>query len=146
MFELKPVYNASKGFYEIEKYDEALAECKKYIEDILKNHTQPISNEEMLKIAKNDRTDIRKQREAIKSARLHINEIFFGTFNRQLKEIEKTLNDGDYALKQQVDAYNESIGKVKQTQFTLTIKTFDKKVIDKLQQQALKLGCSAEIK
>jgi len=146
-FEITPVLNAGTGSYEITNYDKLLESATKYVNDILAKHTHDIADLNMFSDTKKDRTDLRKNLDAIKKTRLQVNDLYFGTFNRQLKDIEKLINDADKTLKEQVDKWNEENPKedkakvVEPKTYTLTITTFDEKILNVVKDFAIKKGC-----
>lgn len=147
-FELIPVLDESTGKYVVKSFDDA----KKIVADFIEREVKSIvtiSDDLGYSSAKKTRTDIRKKKEAITQARLHINALLLGEFNAQLKEIETMLDTADKELKGKVDTYATEIkGKVdnKPKVMTLVIKGYDAKAITKVKVLALKLGLSAEEK
>lgn len=140
-FEITPVLNAGTGRYEISNYEKVKESATKYIQDILSKHTHEITDKDMLKSVKDDRTEIRKQGDDIKKARLQINDLLLGTFNSQLKELEKIIKDADGVLKAQVDTYVEKTKPVEPKVYSLTITSFDEKLINVVKDFAIKKGC-----
>lgn len=146
-FELVPVLDKETGKYVVQDFDEV----KKIVQDFTEREVGrvvTISDDLDLKTVKGTRTDIRKKKDAITQARLHINALLLGDFNSQLKEIETMLDEADKTLKGKVDAYNEEVkGKdIKPKVVTLVVKSYDPKTIDKVREFALKHGCLAEVK
>lgn len=146
-FELVPVLDEATGKYAVKSFDNVKEIVSDFIEREV-NRVTVISDDLTLKNVKATRTDIRKKKDAITQARLHINALLLGEFNAQLKEIETMLDEADKTLKAKVDTYNEEIkGKENKPKvITLVVKAFDMKSIDKVKAFALKNGCTAEVK
>lgn len=146
-FELVPVLDEGTGKYVVADFDNV----KKIVHDFIErevNKVQVIKDDIAFKGVKTTRTDIRKKKDAITQARLHINALLLGDFNAQLKEIETMLDEADKTLKGKVDAYNEEMkGKDNKPRvITLTCKGFNAKAIEKVREYALKQGLTAEVK
>ena len=147
-FELVPVLDEMTGKYVVKSFDDA----KQIVADFIEREvTSIVTIEDDLAYssAKKTRTDIRKKKEAITQARLHINALLLGEFNAQLKEIETMLDGADKELKVKVDTYATEVkGKVdnKPKIMTLVIKGYDAKALKKVKDLAIKLGLSAEEK
>lgn len=146
-FELVPVLDANTGRYVVSDFDNN----KQLVQDFIDKEVNSITDIQdnlALKNAKNVRTDVRKKKDVITQARIHINALLLGDFNAQLKEIEGMLDTADKDLKGKIDTYNESVkGKTdKPTVITLVCKSYDPKAIDKVKTCALKCGCQVEVK
>lgn len=146
-FELVPVLDEATGKYVVKSFDDVKTIVRDFVEREV-NRVTVISDDLTFKGVKATRTDIRKKKDAITQARLHINALLLGDFNAQLKEIETMLDEADKTLKAKVDTYNEEIkGKDNKPKvITLVVKAFDMKLIDKVKAFALKNGCTAEVK
>ena len=146
-FELVPVLDEATGKYAVKSFDNVKEIVSDFIEREV-NRVTVISDDLTFKNVKATRTDIRKKKDAITQARLHINALLLGEFNAQLKEIETMLDEADKTLKAKVDTYNEEIkGKENKPKvITLVVKAFDMKSIEKVKAFALKNGCTAEVK
>lgn len=145
-FELVPVYDKETGIYTINNFDN----CKAIVQEFIANcHLDlVITNEADYKDVKATRTDIRKKKETVSTARKQIKEMLVGTFENQLKEIETMLGDADAVLKEKVDAYETEVKNkiAKQKIITLTIKGYDLKKVEKVKEYAIKQGLEAAIK
>lgn len=146
-FELIPVLDEATGKYVVKSFDNVKTIVNEFIEREV-NRVSVISDDLTFKDVKATRTDIRKKKDAITQARLHINALLLGEFNTQLKEIETMLDEADKQLKAKVDVYNEQVkGKDNKPKvITLVVKGFDGKAIEKIKTFALKNGCTAEVK
>lgn len=146
-FELVPVLDAETGKYTVKSFENV----KKIVSDFVERETHrviAIQDDLTLKEVKATRTDIRKKKEMISQARIHINSLLLGEFNSQLKEIETMLDSADKALKEKVDTYNEEVkGKENKPKLTtLIVKGYDVKAIEKVKAYAMKNGLTAEVK
>lgn len=146
-FELVPVLDAETGKYTVKSFENV----KKIVSDFVERETHrviAIQDDLTLKEVKATRTDIRKKKEMISQARIHINSLLLGEFNSQLKEIETMLDTADKALKEKVDTYNEEVkGKENKPKVTtLIVKGYDVKAIEKVKAYAMKNGLTAEVK
>lgn len=146
-FELVPVLDAETGKYTVKSFENV----KKIVSDFVERETHrvvAIQDDLTLKEVKATRTDIRKKKEMISQARIHINTLLLGEFNSQLKEIETMLDSADKALKEKVDTYNEEVkGKENKPKLTtLIVKGYDVKAIEKVKAYAMKNGLTAEVK
>ena len=96
---------------------------------------------------KNTRTDIRKKADVIKNARINVTKMLTGTFEEQLKEIEKMLTSADNTLREKVTVYEaEHKSKIaKPKKITLVVKSYDMKLIEKVKAYAIKNGLEANI-
>lgn len=146
-FELVPVLDETTGKYVVRDFNNVKTIVSDFIEREV-NRVTVISDDLAFKDVKVTRTDIRKKKDAITQARLHINALLLGDFNAELKEIETMLDEADKKLKAKVDTYNEEIkGKDNKPKvITLVVKAFDMKAIDKVKAFAIKNGCTAEVK
>lgn len=146
-FELVPVLDETTGKYVVRDFNNVKTIVSDFIEREV-NRVTVISDDLAFKDVKATRTDIRKKKDAITQARLHINALLLGDFNAELKEIETMLDEADKKLKAKVDTYNEEIkGKDNKPKvITLVVKAFDMKAIDKVKAFAIKNGCTAEVK
>ena len=147
-FDLVPVIDKETGNYVIKDYDNVTKIVDDYVATALKA-TEVIGDDIAFSEAKKVRTDIRKHKEAITQARIHINALLLGTFNEQLKTIETKLDSADKEIKTKVDTYNTEVkGKLdnKPKVITLTVKGYDAKAIEKVKALAVKCGLSAEVK
>lgn len=125
-------------------------ENKKVVIDYIEGKTliEKIEDDETNKAVKADRTEIRKKLDLIKQARISIVKLYTGQFETQLKELEKLLSEGDSKLKALVDAYalSKKVNEPpKPKAFTLTVKGYDEKAINKIRDAAIKAGLSAEL-
>lgn len=146
-FELVPILDKATGKYVVKEFDSV----KEIVTDFITrevNRIVEINDDVAFKDVKATRTDIRKKKDAITQARIHINALLLGDFNAQLKEIEAMLDEADKTLKGKVDAYNELVkGKDNKPKvITLTCKSYDAKAIEKVKAFALSCGCTAEVK
>lgn len=145
-FELIPYLNQDTGQYIVKDYDNV----KKIVEAFIEREVSQaiITDDTSFKAVKATRTDIRKKKNTITQARLHINALLLGDFNAQLKEIEDMLNGGDKILKERVDTYNEEIkGKLQKPKvITLIVKGYDEKTINKVRNYAIKQNLQVEVK
>lgn len=146
-FELVPVLDTNTGKYVVKKFDEAKSIVADFIEREVKS-VGVIGDDLTFSSVKKTRTDIRKKKEAITQARLHINALLLGDFNAQLKEIESMLDSADKELKGKVDTYSvEAKGKDNKPKvITLICKGYNAKEIEKVKEFALKHGLTAEVK
>lgn len=145
-FELVPVYDKEAGVYKINDFEG----CKAIVQEFINGcHVDVvITSEADYKDAKSTRTDIRKKKDTVATARKQIKEMLVGTFENQLKEIETMLGDADTVLKEKVDAWErENKNKVASpAKITLTVKGYDMKKIEKVRDFALKQGLEVAIK
>ena len=96
-FELVPVLDEATGKYVVKSFDDVKTIVRDFIEREV-NRVTVISDDMTFKDVKATRTDIRKKKDAITQARLHINALLLGEFNNQLKEIETMLDEADKSL------------------------------------------------
>lgn len=145
-FELVPVYDKDTGAYVISNFEK----CKGIVQTFIKDcHLDMVITDEAdFKEIKATRTNIRKKKETISTARKQIKEMLVGTFEAQLKELETLLGDADLKLKEKVDTWEaENKNKVAAPKvITLTIKGYDLKKIEKIKESAIKQGLEAVIK
>lgn len=145
-FEIVPVYDKDTGAYVINDFEK----CKNIVQNFITDcHVDlVITSDEDFKGVKATRTNIRKKKTTIENARKQIKEMLVGTFENQLKEIEKMLGDADAKLKEKVDAWEiEHKNKVvKPTIITLTVKGYDENKLVKVKEYAIKQGLEASIK
>lgn len=126
-----------KNEFSIENYDEIRGAFLELAKD--PRFDLIVSNDEDLKVIKQFRTEIRKRNDAIKDGRLTINQMYFGTFNNQAKDLEKLLQDYDLKLKEKVEKYNEEFkGQIKAKKFKIIIETTDPRQVEKLKAFCLK--------
>ena len=146
-FELVPVLDEATGKYVVKSFDNVREIVRDFIDREV-NRVSVIEDDMTFKDVKATRTDIRKKKDAITQARLHINALLLGEFNAQLKEIETMLDEADKTLKAKVDTYNEEVkGKDNKPKvITLVVKGYDAKAIEKVKALALKSGLTAEVK
>lgn len=109
---------------------------KKAVEELV---TQPvitseIANADDKKNKKQIRTQIGKRRDEIKNGRLIITRKFLSKFEKDCKEIEKTLDNAYKDIGNQIEKYEiEKEGKVKIKAWKLTVNSIsDEKVLEKL--------------
>lgn len=142
---LVPVIDSSTGKYVLEHYDEVVDACKAFI---AQNDFDSIADELDFKDLKAARTEIRSKLDQISRTRIDLNEMLLGEFNTQLKTLEALLKDADNKLKGLKDSWEKEHKNTvdKPTVIKITIKSYDAKVINKLKEQALKLGCEVEVK
>lgn len=145
-FELVPVYDKDSGTYVINNFEK----CKSVVQAFITEcHLDlVITSEEDFKGVKATRTNIRKKKETVATARKQIKEMLVGTFEAQLKEIETMLGEADTKLKVKVDAWEaENKNKAAAPKIiTLTIKGYDLKKIEKIKESAIKQNLEAVIK
>lgn len=143
-FALTPVVNETTGKYEIEHFDEVLANAKKFIEE---HHFEKIETALDFKDLKEARTEIRSRQDLIKEVRLRTSELLLGTFNEQAKTLEKLLADEDANLKALKEEWEANNGKVARPKlFKVTVKTYDEAMAKKIERYALSLGAEVEVK
>ena len=143
-FELVSVEN--EGTLEIGSYELFLDSIKNYIAS---NKVFLIQDKGDLKIAKEIRADINKKIKAIDRFRIDSIEDFVSLFAEQCKTITALLNEHQKAFGEAIKTYEESqksstIAKPKV--ITATVKFYDAKIIEKLQQFAQENGCELTIK
>lgn len=129
-------FNQETKTYEIKEFNHTLEECKKFISNFALLDLI-IQNDSDKKAVKNSRTLIRKKLDEVSTIRKTLNEVVMGRFNEQTKEIESLLKETDAQLKAKVDEYEKKIGKPEL--FSIVIKSYDKKKIEKVRAYALKL-------
>ena len=144
-FELTPVLNVNTGTYEITNYEDVLASVRKFIAE---NHFETINNDLEYGDVKEIRKDIRKKKELITNARLQINELLLGTFNKEAKELEDLLEEEDKHLKSIKEKWEvEMNNKVARPKMIKVIaKTYDMETAMKIKNYALMLGAEIEVK
>lgn len=145
-FELVPEQDKNTGVYVVANYEEN----KQLVEKFIANDchlNDKIESDADLKIIKNTRTDIRKKADVIKNARINVTKMLTGTFEEQLKEIEKMLSSADSTLREKVTAYEaEHKSKIATPKkITLVVKSYDMKLIEKVKAYAIKNGLEANI-
>lgn len=144
-FSLTPILNPETKEYSLRKFDEVKIACSEFIK---RNSIENVSDEEDFKNLKKYRTNIRKKKETIKSARLSLIKLF----SFQFKELESMLEVADAQLKQQKDEFEakqtESVEPIKEAsvntdikEVTLIIKYRDINIIDNLIKTAVSNGC-----
>lgn len=143
-FELVSVEN--EGTLEIGSYELFLESIKNYIAS---NKVFLIQDKADLKLAKETRADINKKIKAIDRFRIDSIEDFVSLFAEQCKTITALLNEHQKAFGEAIKTYEESqkastIAKPKV--ITATVKFYDAKIIEKLQQFAQENGCELTIK
>ena len=129
-------FNQETKTYEIKEFNHTLEECKKFISNFALLDLI-IQNDSDKKAVKNSRTLIRKKLDEVSTVRKTLNEVVMGRFNEQTKEIESLLKETDAQLKAKIDEYEKKIGKPEL--FSIVIKSYDKKKIEKVRAYALKL-------
>ena len=129
-------FNQETKTYEIKEFNHTLEECKKFISNFALLDLI-IQNDSDKKAVKNSRTLIRKKLDEVSTVRKTLNEVVMGRFNEQTKEIESLLKETDAQLKAKVDEYEKKIGKPEL--YSIVIKSYDKKKIEKVRAYALKL-------
>ena len=146
-FELTPVLDSETGNYVVSNYDVAKQVVADFIEREV-NAIVEVNDDLAYASVKRIRTDIRKRKDMITQARIHINALLLGKFNEQLKEIEGMLDTADKTLKAKVDKYSTEVkGKDNKPKvITLVCKGYNAKTIEKVREYALKHGLTAEVK
>jgi hypothetical protein len=143
-FELVSVEN--EGTLEIGSYELFLESIKNYIDS---NKVFLIQDKADLKLAKETRADINKKIKAIDRFRIDSIEDFVSLFAEQCKTITALLNEHQKAFGEAIKTYEEqqkSSTLAKPKVITATVKFYDAKVIEKLQQFAQENGCELTIK
>lgn len=143
-YEIQPLFNSESKTYEIANFDEtkqALLE---------KLSTAPINliieNDGDFKAVKNYRTEIRKDKDAITKTRLAINDLLLSTFNNQLKDLEKTIDEVDKQLKAKVDEHKAKLDSEVPSEpivqsYSIKVVSPNQEDLDKVSAFALKLKC-----
>lgn len=143
-FELVSFNN--KGTLEIFSYEVLLEGVKNYIAS---NKVFLIQDKADLKLAKETRAEINKKIKAIDRFRIDSIDDFVCLFASQCKEITSLLNEQQKAFGEAIKTYEEqqktsTIAKPKV--ITATVKFYDPKIIEKLQQFATENNCELTIK
>ena len=143
-FELVSVEN--EGTLEIGSYELFLESIKNYIAS---NKVFLIQDKADLKLAKETRADINKKIKAIDRFRIDSIEDFVSLFAEQCKTITALLNEHQKAFGEAIKTYEDqqkSSTIAKPKVITATVKFYDAKIIEKLQQFAQENGCELTIK
>lgn len=145
LYNLQPIANNLGGF-QIKDYDNVRSIVANFIEERLHKELVVI-DKESLRVLKDSRTDIRKQKEMLKQVRLQCVAVLTADLENQFKELEKDLDNADKDLKTRVDEYEEINGKAKAPQkITLTVKGYDMAKLKLVQEFAKGAGLEATIK
>ena len=136
------IFNETTKKYEIKDFNQAVADCKKFIEDnALLNVV--IQNDDDKKAVKKARTLVRKKNDEVATLRKNLNELVMGNFNAQAKELEGLLKEADSSLKSKLDDYENKLAKP--TKFTIIISSYDEKIINEIKEFAISKG-NVEVK
>lgn len=154
-FSIIPVQDETTKVFSIQNYDELYARIEKWVQEnspkgkiqnqgdfdyYLKD--KPKNKEEALSL----RVIAKNLKDLVSSVRKGIINSTMGTFEEQAKNIEKLLDAFDKECKEEKEAWlKATTNKVaKPTALSITIKTYDEKVLEKVKAYALKLGCEVK--
>ena len=144
-FELTTI--ESNGTLEINSYENFLEHIKAYIE---KNKVFVIQDEADKKLAKKIRADINKKADAMDRFRIDSIDEFVSTFATQCKTIANMLDEHQKAFGAAIKAYEDKQKAVsvsnKPKVIIATVKFYDEKIKEKLQQFAKENGCELTFK
>lgn len=96
-------YKLIEGIYRVNKFDEAKAECRKFIEEV--GSYVPLTNTKEIRKA---RAEIRKKRDEIATVRIQCSKAMLAEFQSQCKELEGMLDEEDKRLKAALDALTKT--------------------------------------
>lgn len=133
-----PKFDEKTKTFSLANYEQAKAYALDYVkerglQDVI------IQDDSDFKAVKERRTEIRKKKEAIASARIALNKAVVGTLNEQLRSIEAILTDADGVLKSKVDEWKAKDEKSIEI-YSVTISSLDKEKIEKIKKYAKRLG------
>lgn len=134
-----PRFDEATRSYQVANYPEVARAVNDYIrnsclQDLI------VQNEGDFKAVKEKRTEIRKHKEDIATARKKVNAMLLGDFNNQLFTLEHALDGADKVLKAKVDEWNEK-EKGKEALESITVYSIDKDVLEQVRKYAVKKGC-----
>ncbi len=138
IFDITP--RIANGKYFIENIEQVKESAVQYCKSL---HIANVVNNAELKLLKNNRTEIRKKIEFLKKTRIDVNDILLGTFNKDMREIEKILKEEDDALKIVKENYEKLISldlEKPNELFTIIISDEDIDKIEKIAKYARKLN------
>jgi molecular chaperone DnaK (HSP70) len=124
-------------------FEQLLEAAKQCIEDYPCFLVQ--SKQDQTKLRK-FRSEINKKKKAIADGRKQVKEQLLETFEAQCKTIEDLLDEHQKKMGEAINAYDERNGNIKQKQYSVSLKFFDEKVIEKIKQFAIENNCELTIK
>ena len=154
-FNIIPIQDEITKVFSIQNYDELYVRVKKWVQDnspkgkiknqgdfdyYLKDKSKNKEEAYSLRvIAKNTK-------ELVSTVRKGIIKTTMGTFEEQAKNIEKMLDAFDQECKEEKETWLKATNNkvAKPVSLSLTVKTYDEKVLEKVKKYALKLGCEVK--
>ena len=137
------IVSDKEGTLVLNDYELLQSEVAKYIAD---RPLLIISDKSDYKQVKDFRTETNKLLKAIKDGRLQTTRDLLSVFEEQCKSLESQLDEHSKALGETLRIYDENNGKIKPKPISVTLKFYDSKIIEKLQQFAQENGCELTIK
>jgi hypothetical protein len=140
MAELNFVYNKDTNGYEIESYDKALEMCRKFIADTALFDVKVV-DEETKKQVWASRTAISAKKKAIEDFKKNAYNLTFASFEKEAKALIAELDDAYKKLTANLNEYANSLVEkgekvAKPKKHTLTIKSYNSEVLDKIKKYA----------
>lgn len=124
-------------------YDELLEAAKQCIDD---NPCFLVQTKKDQTKLREFRSNVNKKKKAIADGRKQVKEQLLETFENQCKTIENLLDEHQKKLGEAITAYDEQNGKIKPKQYSVTLKFYDEKLIEKLKKFAETNNCELTIK
>lgn len=137
------ITSTKDGNLELNQYEEMLKSVQSFIED------RPlfiIQDKKDYSKIKEFRTETNKALKAIKEGRIQVKEELLELFETQCKTLEGILEEHSNSLGEAIKLYDEQNGKIKPKKYSVTLKFYDEKIIEKLKTFAEKNGCELTIK
>lgn len=156
-FDIIPVQDEQTKVFSIRNYDELYSRISKWVSE--NSPKGKIDSQEAFDHYLKDKPKVLKEgdsfslrvvaanlKELVSTVRKGIVKSTMGTFEEQAKSIETLLDTFDKECKEEKAAWlKATTNKVaKPTALSLTIKSYDAKVIDKVKAYAIKLGCEVK--
>ena len=156
-FSIIPVQDETTKVFSIQNYDELYARIEKWVQE--NSPKGKIQNQGDFDYYLKDKQKVLKDgetyslrvvaanlKELVSTVRKGIIKTTMGVFEEQAKNIEKLLDDFDKECKEEKAAWlKATTNKIaKPTALSITVKTYDAKVLENVKAYALKLGCEVK--
>lgn len=110
-----------------------------------------VDDADTFKWCKEERTKLNKYRDMVKNYRLDCMRNFFGEFESQCKQLEKSFDNASKQHSDALKAYEDSLKpkqdeSAKPAEYRLVITSTDPEAISKVSKYAVKYGCKVEAK
>ncbi len=129
--------------YSLKNFEDIKAKAEAFIKT--NSVFTKIEGAEDYKPCKEERANLNRALKNVQQARIKVTDYYMVNFQSQCKEIESLLKSASDAHSTSIHAVEEAAGKQSTKAYKLEIRTYDEKIMKKVEAYAIKYGCTVKI-